>query len=128
MLCLTADQPRPSHALDRAPLRPKCRDLDYLAAPVWLEIFESAGGRLEKYPLFISISHALYRNERARRLHKITWQMLKSSTGISRIKPSTKRLAFGSDRGWHQLELREAKILNLEFMEHQIRKLTISSS
>ena len=85
MLFLITEWPRHSHALDESPLRPICSFLGHPAAPAWLVIPELVGiRRPEKYPVFILISLARYRNERARRLHKITWQELKSSTGISR--------------------------------------------
>lgn len=85
MLFLIADWPRHSYALDKSRLRPKLNYLGYLAAPAWPVISQLAAIRWpEKYPLFISLSLTRYRNERARRLHKIIWQELKSSTGISR--------------------------------------------
>jgi|SRR6185437_10402904 len=91
MLFLTAEWPRHSYALDGSRLRPKRNCSGYLAAPAGPVISErTATRRPEKYPLFISISLARYRNEWARRLHKITWQELKSSTGISRNNHPTK--------------------------------------
>lgn len=85
MLFLTADWPRHSYALDGAALCSRRNCSGYLAAPIWADFLELAAIRHpEKYPLFILIGLARYRNERARRLHKITWQELKSSTGISR--------------------------------------------
>jgi|SRR6185312_914046 len=102
MLFLIADWPRHSHALDGAPLRSRRNCSGYLAVPIWTDLLELAGiRRPEKYPLFILISRARYRNERAGRLHKITWKELKSSTGISRNNHPKKRLMYtGCDRAF----------------------------
>ena len=92
MLLITADWPRHCCALGEPSLCANRNCPDYLAAPAWPDLPELAAiRRLERYPLFISISLTRYRNERARLLHKITRQELKSSTGISRNNLPTKR-------------------------------------
>lgn len=100
MLFLSADWPRRFYALDGSPLRSRRNCSGYLGVPIWVDLLELAAiRRPEKYPPFIHNSLARYRNERARRLHKITWQELKSSTGISRDNHPKKRLLYtGCDR------------------------------
>lgn len=94
---LTSDWPRLSYALDGSHLRSNRSFSGYHAAPAWQVISGLAAiPHAEKYPLFILISLARYRNERARRLHKITWQELKSSTGISRNNHPKKRSMYSS--------------------------------